>query len=262
MRDLADRIIAIDPDSVDGLFQRGWIAWIYDGEVQEAARYFERAMRADPTDVNLLRIIVLLLIDLNRSDEAIALSNYLVLRDPSCSVCVNNLFMSYRIAGRHMEAVQALQKLLVWRPPGEMFNWSLGVAWLGAGYPENALAAFEKFEPDSGGSLGIILSLHDLGRMDEFQARFAEMREDPDQSVESVARVYAWIGDNDQAFNWLEKMVELDGPETLAYIDTDFYDKIKPDPRWRELRARYGYADDMHEEIEINVTLPAGVTVE
>ncbi len=52
------------------------------------------------------------------------------------------------------------------------------------------------------------------------------------RSCECVARIYARIGNNDKAFEWLGRMVAMQGPKMLQYIDTDLYEKIKSDSRW------------------------------
>jgi len=105
------------------------------------------------------------------------------------------------------------------------------------------------------------MALHDLGRMDEFEARFAKFRND-NGNAESIARIYAWIGNNDKAFEWLDEMVAVEGPENLRDIDTDLYEKIKSDPRWRALRDKYGYHDRRVGAIEFRYTLPPGVSID
>ena len=254
---LADRVVAIDPNSVDALIWQGWLTDDY----QESARYFEKAMSIEPTNVDLLRVVVILLTGIGRTDEAIALSNYLLLRDPGCAVCVMNLAYAYRDSGRHEEATVALEQILTWHAPTSGYYWSLGVSWLVAGDPEKALATFEKELDEGLGEMGAIMALHDLGRMDEFRSRFTAMRED-DPSTESVARIYAWVGNNDKAFEWLDKMVAIEGPRMLAAIDTDLYEKITSDPRWRALRDKHGFYDKPVEAIEFNYALPPGMSID
>ena len=68
--------------------------------------------------------------------------------------------------------------------------------------------------------------------------------------------MYAWMGNADQAFHWINKMVEEDGADRLSLIDTELYDKIKGDSRWLSLRAQYGYDDSERSSIEFNYVLP------
>jgi hypothetical protein len=44
----------------------------------------------------------------------------------------------------------------------------------------------------------------------------------------------------------------------LGYIDTDLYAKIKPDPRWKELRSKHGIEDFEPGSVQFNYTLPSG----
>ena len=108
--------------------------------------------------------------------------------------------------------------------------------------------------------MGAIMALHDLGHREEFEARFSHFR-DEDGEVESVARIYAWIGDNDRAFEWLDKTIEVHGPDVLASIDSDLYAKIKSDPRWRSMRDKYGYFDTPVEAVEFTYSLPPGASI-
>jgi tetratricopeptide (TPR) repeat protein len=259
---ITDRVIEIEPNGAAAAFWQGFMAWHYGGDMQAAAQYFEQAMRIDPTEIDHMRAIAMFLTEIDRVDEAIAIGKYVVMRDPACTVCVYGLSWSYRDTGRHAEAAEALEDILRWRTPDPTFYWSLGTMWLHAGHPDKALDAFEKELNEDTRSYARIFALHDLGRMEEFELRFAEKRAQGDQGAEGIARVYAWVGDNDKAFEWLDIMVETSGADYLELIDTDYYEKIKSDPRWRALRDKHGYFDVPIEGIEIDVTLPPGVTVD
>jgi adenylate cyclase len=257
---LANRVIDIDPNGAAALIWQGWFAYMRN-DLQEAANYYEKAMRVDPNDTNLLRVLVSFLTTINRPDEAIALGKYLLLRDPACAVCISNLAFAYRVTGRHEESAQTLESLLTWRAPVAYHYWSLGVSWLGVGNPEKALAAFEQESVGNLGEMGALMALHDLGRNEEFEARFTRFRNEVGDA-ESIARIYAWIGDNDKAYEWLDKMIAEEGPDLLEAIDTDLYAKIKSDPRWRLMRDKYGYFDTPVEAIDFTYSLPAGASLD
>jgi hypothetical protein len=58
-------------------------------------------------------------------------------------------------------------------------------------------------------------------------------------SAESLAKVYAGLGKNDQAFAWLEK--HLDSGGDLPYLTTTYiYDGLRTDPRYAALVRRIG----------------------
>lgn len=229
--------------------------------MQEAARFYEKALSVDANHPALLRVVVLMLNVVGRPEEAIVLGNYLQLRDPTCVACIWNLAYAYRLTGRYEESARVLQKILSWHTPNEWVFWSIGRSLLLAGLPEEALAAFEQESPANNREMGVIMALHDLGRMQEFEKRFAGFRNNGPDS-EAIARIYAYAGNNDKAFEWLDKMIAADGPETLRNANGDLYTKITSDPRWRALRDKYGYHDEPVEAVEFNYSLPAGVAID
>jgi len=96
---LADRVIAIDPNGVDALIWLGWLTYT-QGNLKAAASYYEKAMNVDANNVDLLRVVGVFLNRIGRPEEAIALGNYLLSRDPACATCMNNLAYFYRLVGR------------------------------------------------------------------------------------------------------------------------------------------------------------------
>jgi tetratricopeptide (TPR) repeat protein len=202
-----------------------------------------------------------LLNTIDRPREAIALGKYLQLRDPMCEVCVFNLARAYRLTGQFEESAHELLKVLSWHAPNDQLYWSIGRSWLLAGDPEKTLAAFENVTFGiAGRELGIILALHDLGRSDDFEARFEQFR--IDNNASDIASVYAWIGMNEQAFEWIEKMVAEEGPESLRHVYRDFFRNLQTDPRWPALVKKHGYVENDFDAIEFNFELPAGVTTD
>lgn len=254
---LADQVVEIDPNSASALIWQGWFAFV-DDELQEAAVFYERAIRVDPNNIHLLRVLVSFLTRIDRPDDAVALGHYLLLRDPACAVCILNLSHAYRGAGKYEEAAQSLESSLAWHEPNARYYGMVGEGWLMAGKPEQALAAFEN---ESGGNwheMGAIMALHDLGRSQEFDSRFSEVLRNA-QDPEIIARIYAWVGDSDKAFEWVDKMPEADQQRFIESSDADFYAKIKPDDRWLAMQEKYRRTGDASSEIiNFTYTLPAG----
>ncbi len=156
---------------------QGHLTWEWHGDLQLAAGYFERATALNPHNLDNLRSISIFLGDLQRYDEAIAVSEFVVARDPGCGPCVTDLVNALRAMGRHREAAARVEALLEWHPPSSFLFWYLGVAWLVAGEPEKALAAFDRMDQPPGENLGRLLALHEIGRTSEFKEEFAQFRE-------------------------------------------------------------------------------------
>ena len=56
-----------------------------------------------------------------------------------------------------------------------------------------------------------------------------------------MAEIYANLGDKDQAFAWLEKIVEERGGDGYIKVDPAF-DGVRDDARFQELLRRAGFA--------------------
>jgi hypothetical protein len=117
--------------------------------------------------------------------------------------------------------------------------------------------ALEWFEPgaDTGMGVGYLAALHDTGRQEEFERRLSEIDASDPIQWEGLARVYAWIGDNDRAFEFIDKMVD-ENPDRAGTFDTDFYARLEGDPRWTEFRARHGYDERSASYVEFDPVLP------
>ncbi len=135
-----------------------------------------------------------------------------------------------------------------------MFRWQYGVALLFAGKPDKALEWFGS-DANSGMAVGYLAALHDAGRQEEFELGLSELEASDPNQREGLARVYAWIGENDKAFELIEKLVE-ENPERAIVFDTDFYARLEGDPRWTDFRARHGFDKRTASHVEFNPVLP------
>jgi tetratricopeptide (TPR) repeat protein len=218
---------------------------------------YERALKLDPGNVNLLRPAVGFLVETGYVEEAVVTAKYVVQRDPTCVMCLNSLSWAYREAGEFDKAVELLQEAAAWSPDRQLIYWSLGSALLQAGRPAEALAAFEKEKMANQGQFGRLMALHDLDRLQEFEDEFARYRADNVGNPEGVARIAAWAGDNDVALEFLEKLVARDGPEVLVGTTTGgFYSRLKQDPRFDAMLRKYGQHPDQREKIPFDFTPP------
>jgi hypothetical protein len=104
--------------------------------------------------------------------------------------------------------------------------------------------------------VGLPMAYYALGRKADSDAALAAFiaKADKDGSY-SIASVYAFRGEADQAFAWLDKALEHH--EAFSGIVTEnLFDKIHPGPRWLPFLRRIGKAPDQLAKIKFKVTLP------
>ena len=259
-RDLVARIEAIDPDDGNSDAWLAWFALYHDFDFVAGARHLRRALMLNPTDVEYLRYSVQMVMTLGYLDEAVVMAEYVVANDPLCTQCQYYLARAYRLAGLLDEAEAAIRVALILVEPGQYPLYrDLGRVLALKGNPQAALDAFQKAE----NLQGIAVALHDLGRQAEFEATFSELREKfGSEFPGEVAYVYAWIGDADAAFEWLDKGFRVDRSSVSREVRYPVYSSLHDDPRWPVLLHDLGMSPEQLAAIDFKVALPPSVTLE
>ena len=226
-----------------------------DGDLAAAARYLERALQLEPTNISTIRNSADLVMRLGRLNEAIVLTEYVVARDLLNPVGHLNLGLYYNLAGLGDEAIESSRKAMSLSPAISGAQYRIGEALLRKGEAWEALVAFQQEADDEWRVKGTALALHDLGRLEEYEEAFAELRERwGDRWPIEVAHVYAWVGDKDETFAWLEKELKVNG---LSGVSVDnFFENLHEDPRWQPLLDKSGVSVEQLDAIEFNVMLP------
>jgi TolB-like protein/cytochrome c-type biogenesis protein CcmH/NrfG len=255
-RDIVARIEAIDPDDGNSDAWLAWWAFYDDFDFVAGARHLQRALMLNPTDVEYLRDSVPMVMTLGYLDEAVAMAEYVVANDPLCTRCQYYLARAYRLAGRLDEAEAAIRAALILVDPGQYpLDRDLGRVLALKGDPQAALEAFEKAESLQ----GIAVAMHDLGRQAEFEATFSELHEKfGSEFPGEVAYVYAWIGDADAAFEWLDKEFRVNRVALSREVRYPVFSGLHDDPRWPALLQDLGMSPEQLAAIDFKVTLPQG----
>jgi len=136
--------------------------------------------------------------------------------------------------GDYPGAVDASQRSLDINPEQSNTAAIIGYAFLLEGRPANALAISQRSTARPFRLQGAALAEHDLGHPKEAQQRLNELvANDSSDAAYQIAGTYAWFGDKDQAFHWLDTAyAQHDGGLTI----------VKADPLLRSLRSDPRYA--------------------
>ena len=252
------RALAIDPDDPMALGMSAIIIREWDHDLALAASQMQRGVALDPNNPVLLRWAGLLMPALGQYDEAVRVNEFLFERDPVGVISKINLASSYASAARYDDAIEVSKMLLTARPDSGIGRYILARAYLHTGDMELALEQTEQRGESVRLTAVAAIALHELGRQDEFETTLAELREWHDSGrltiANRIALVYAFIGDADAAFDWLERAVH-DGVLSLSPDDVDFTN-LHDDPRWGALMEKAGFSKETLDAIKIHVNLP------
>jgi len=253
-----DRALALDPDNAQAKALMATERWIRHQDRVGAARLLEEAARAGPYDPFVLFNTARLATVVGKNDLAIRLGEYIAARDPLFFWAQLNLAWNYFEAGRIDDALDRYAIAISLNPTDGAVRWKTGLAWLAAGEPELALAEFEKEEGRAYRLHGLALAYHDLGREEESAAAFEELLalEEGEAWPYGMARAYAWIGNADEAFFYLEAAAKQFVTQLGGAASNPLFRKLHGDPRWMPFLRSVNQAPEQVAAFEFNVEPP------
>ena len=217
----------------------------------------KRALALDPVDLDVLRDSATLLATLGRLDEGLTLAETVVRRDPVNVFALFNLGLYQRNAGRFDAAIASYRTVLSLAPGRGGANAELGNALLLKGDAQGALAEIEQETSEVWKMIGLPMAYHALGRKADSDAALAALIAKWEKdSPSNIAGVYAFRGEADQAFEWLDKAVEYGDPGLSQIVTENLFDNIHADPRWLTFLRKLGKAPEQLAKIEFKVVLP------
>ncbi len=250
-----DVLLTLDPDSGDTLAVQGAYAWLYEGDAVQAARYIQRAVGAEPRNLEILNFASTFAKHVGRMEQALMLDEYLVARDPLCAGCRFWLAKLYMYMGQLDKAEEALRSMQIADGGGE---WNLGTVLLLKGDAEGALASYRELDHHLYlRHQGMALAYHDLGNRDEFEAMRDELLQQwgETQPLE-IAQLYAYTNELDEALLWIEKSVARNPADLQTDFPEPLFWNLRGDPRWEALLERVGRSPGQLAEIEFDVRVP------
>ncbi|MGO9932477.1 MAG: toll/interleukin-1 receptor domain-containing protein [Steroidobacteraceae bacterium] len=179
-----------------------------------------------------------------RSEDALRLRQQAIALDPLSPSEYFWLGRTFLKLGRPADAEASFRKSLDLNPNGPVLHWNIALAMLQRGEQAAALAEMQLENSTPARPVGFALIYHAMGRDAESDAAMREMAI-PAKNVSPFwfAVVYAYRGETDRAFAWLER----------AYRAHDFYlidmkgfpllKNLEPDPRYKSFLRKMRLAE-------------------
>jgi TolB-like protein/DNA-binding winged helix-turn-helix (wHTH) protein/Flp pilus assembly protein TadD len=238
-RDDAERAIALDPGSASAYLALANTQIFYDWDWDSASTCLTKAASLEPGNSDVFGLRSLLSALMGNLDEAVKLGEQAVSVDPLDNI--SRLQLGYRlyVRSRYDEAQAQLQKALDLNPRSPFVHFVLGKILIAEARPQQALAEIEKEPNDWERLTGQALAYHALGREQDSTAALAELiaKHDTDSAFQ-IAEVYAFRGEPDNTFEWLERAYKQ-RDTGLPEIKTDpLFKNLRHDPRYTALLKR------------------------
>jgi len=233
----AERAVALDPELGDAYAARGYLRGTNDWNWNGAKADVLKAVSLDPSDSRNQLRLGYLLATLNRLSEASVAIGKCLDHDPLFPPCWYWLGRLKAAQADYEGARQTMKRVLAIDPEYKAASSYLGILSLLQGDPAAAREVFVKMERPA----GIALAEHDLGHAEQAKAALDQLiAAHAMDSAYQIATVYAWSGDRDQAFIWLERAVEQHEIGLVSLIHDPLLRGLHADPRFAEVCRKVG----------------------
>jgi len=217
----ADKAVALGPEDAGSYAARGFIRYAIQWDWRGAQEDFEKAIALDPGDARFQQRYGELLATEGRLPEAIATTRKAIALDPLSHSAWQTLTNYFTATRDFAPALVASHRALEISPQSDFSLNDLGTLQLLQGKPKEALETFRRIDNEGFRLSSIAMAEHTLGRTRESQQALAQLiAQHATEAAFQIAEAYAWRGEKDKAFEWLERAYQQrDGG--LSDIKTD-----------------------------------------
>jgi len=240
-RSAADRAVALDPSLAAAWTSLSVIKSVYDWDWEGAETAIQEALRLEPGNVDAIDQAANVASTLGRLDEAISLSQQAVALDPLGLGPLARHGGNLIAVGRLDEAEAAYRQVLTLDPAYPFTRFGLAVVLMRKNQPAAALREINQESSVVWKTVGLPMALYALGREEEADRALGVLIEEyGGVGAFQIAEAYAFRGDSDAAFEWLERaIVQRDGG-IPALLGAQFLNVLHDDPRWEPLLDKVG----------------------
>ena len=235
-RDAADHSIAIDPALGAAHLAMARVHAFFDWDWAKAEAEIRRARELDPTDSDALRWAGALALTIGRPRQSLELLRQAANRDPLMAANYSMLGQAYIAVGNLPEAQTVLRKAVDLAPPhGFGSRFPLAVLPVMMGRPAEALANCATSQDDERAECLAIANFA-LGRRPEADAALTELRTHyAAQNEYAIAAIYAFRGERDLAFAWLDRAYDAHDRALLGLLTDPVMNDLRSDARYKAL---------------------------
>ena len=212
----------------------------------EVESEYKRALEVNPNNAAAQGGFAVWLLCQGRADEALAWAQRAREHDPLAVSGINIGWILFQTR-RYDDAIRELRSVLAVRPDDAVALWFLGFSLIANGQPEEAIPVLEKsvsVSDRSAGVIGVLVRAYaHAGRRTDALRLLGELKRRQQTSYVPAAafvNAYLGLGDNEQAFAWLERGYQ-EQSNILQWLKVHpYFDPVRGDPRFKDLVHRVG----------------------
>ena len=211
---------------------------MFEGDIETATRKMQQALALAPNDPVVLGKARSLYLRIGELDEAIRLGEKRTLLDPVAPGAWYQLGGAYFVAGRLDHAQRAYRRAIELSPEGIGYHARLGAVILLSGNHDAALASMNKEVVDGRRIASRALVYQAMGDEERARGELETLIELGYQWTYEIAQNYAFRGELDEAFAWLDRAFDRRDSALVYAAGDPFLDNLRDDPRFDHVLDR------------------------
>jgi serine/threonine-protein kinase len=241
------KALQIDPDLAAAYASIGAVECLYHWNWAAGEREFQRAIELDAAyPVAHFWYSAFSLAPRGRLDEAYSECKRAAELDPVTQVVNMGPLLILVLQRKYDQAIEELQKMLELEPNYFWTHYLLGTVYLTNGEYDKAIAALDQgnVPPFRDGHLGYAYAVS--GQPEKARTLIEELQagSQPEHLAPyHLAMIPFGLGEEDIAFEWLDKACELRSPQLVWINVGPELDSVRSDPRFQDILRRMNLAD-------------------
>jgi len=246
-RDAAKKALAIDDTLAEAHTSLAHLTWLHEWDWAGGERGFERAIRLNSKYETAHQWYANYLSSMGRHEEAIAAIKRAQALDPVSSIVGLDVARTFYFARQYDQAVEQCLKVFETDPSFYRIGDWLALAYEQQGLYDKALAAHLKgltvrgVRPET---MTVLKKAYAASGWKGFWRKQLELTQAEAReryvSPYFMARIYARLGERDQALEWLRKAYDRHSNYLVVLKVEPLFDPLRSDPRFTELLRDIG----------------------
>jgi TolB-like protein/Flp pilus assembly protein TadD len=244
-RECVARALALEPNLPEALRARADIQLSFDFDCKGAGKTLRSALALAPADPAILTDAGNLAVTKGDAARGIALYREAVALDPVDPLPRSFLAYNLALTGQFAEAQAEYSRVVELSPAAPWAHAGLGIAFLLQSKFEEAAATAQEDAAEWARLLIVAMARWGQKRIPEADAALTSLIDTTaDTAAYQIAEVYAYRGEKDRAFEWLERARQQRDPGLLSLRIDPFLANLHGDSRWIAFVRTMGLADD------------------